>query len=77
LFLDLQMPLQDGFGVIRALRSQCRFQRLLVVAVTSSAMIGNRERATAAGFDAHIAKPIDLRELEALVSCFQMTEVPN
>ena len=67
-FLDLQMPLQDGFSVIRELRNDSRFRRLPVVAVTASAMIGDRERAIAAGFDSYIAKPIDLCEVEAQVA---------
>ncbi|WP_051978934.1 response regulator [Edaphobacter aggregans] len=67
-FLDLQMPLQDGFGVIRELRNDSRFRNLPVVAVTASAMIGDRERAIAAGFDSYIAKPIDLTEVEAHVA---------
>lgn len=66
-FLDLQMPAQDGFGVIRELRNEDRFCKLPVVAVTASAMIGDRERAIAAGFDSYIAKPIDIREVEAHV----------
>jgi CheY-like chemotaxis protein len=66
-FLDLQMPVQDGFSVIRELRSENRFQKLPVVAVTASAMIGDRERAIAAGFDSYIAKPIELCEVEAQV----------
>ena len=66
-FLDLQMPLQDGFGVIRELRNDSRFQNLPVVAVTASAMIGDRERAIAAGFDSYLAKPVDLCEVEAQV----------
>lgn len=66
-FLDLQMPLQDGFSVIRELRKEDRFHQLPVIAVTASAMTGDRERAIAAGFDSYIAKPIDLREIEAQV----------
>lgn len=67
-FLDLQMPLQDGFGVIRELRNDSRFQDLPVIAVTASAMIGDRERAIAAGFDSYIAKPISLSEVRAQVA---------
>jgi CheY-like chemotaxis protein len=66
-FLDLQMPLQDGFSVIRELRNDVRFQSLAVVAVTASAMLGERERALAAGFDSYIAKPIDLCDIEKQV----------
>ena len=66
-FLDLQMPLQDGFGVIRELRNDDRFLSLPVVAVTASAMVGDRERVIAAGFDSYIAKPIDLCAVEEQV----------
>jgi len=63
-FLDLQMPVLDGFSVIRELRNDVRFHSLAVVAVTASAMLGDRERAIAAGFDSYIAKPINLSEVE-------------
>jgi CheY-like chemotaxis protein len=66
-FLDLQMPVRDGFSVLSELRNEDRFRELPVVAVTASAMTGDRERAIAAGFDSYIAKPIDLREIEAQV----------
>lgn len=62
-FLDLQMPVLDGFSVIRKLRTDVRFRSLPVVAVTASAMLGDRERAIAAGFDSYIAKPISLDEV--------------
>jgi len=62
-FLDLQMPVLDGFRVIQELRGDILFCRLPVVAVTASAMLGDRERAIAAGFDSYIAKPISLGEV--------------
>lgn len=72
-FLDLQMPVMDGFRVIQELRNDIRFRRLPVVAVTASAMLGDRERAIAAGFDSYIAKPINLgevrKQVESLSSC--------
>ncbi len=66
-FLDLQMPILDGFSVIRKLRNDARFRSLPVVAVTASAMLGDRERAIAAGFDSYIAKPISLAEVRKQV----------
>jgi CheY-like chemotaxis protein len=69
-FLDLQMPLQDGFSVIRELRNDHRFRNLPVIAITASAMMGDRERALSAGFDSYIAKPIDLWAIEAQVEAF-------
>jgi CheY-like chemotaxis protein len=69
-FLDLQMPLQDGFSVIRELRNDDRFRNLPVIAISASAMMGDRERAMSAGFDSYIAKPIDLCTVEAQVETF-------
>jgi CheY-like chemotaxis protein len=62
-FLDLQMPVLDGFCVVRELRSDKRFRDLPAVAVTASAMLGDRELAIAAGFDSYITKPINLNEV--------------
>jgi two-component system cell cycle response regulator len=47
----------------RELRADLCFPRLPVVAVTASAILGDRERAIAAGFDSYIAKPINLIEV--------------
>jgi len=66
-FLDLQMPVLDGFSVLRELRNDVRFRRLPVIAVTASAMRGDRERAIAAGFDSYIAKPINLGDVRKQV----------
>ena len=61
--LDLQMPVMDGFAVIHAVRSDERLRLLTVIALTASAMLGDRERAIAAGFDSYIAKPIILEDV--------------
>jgi CheY-like chemotaxis protein len=56
---DVQLPLLDGYGVIRQIRSNPRLQDLPVVAVTALAMVGDREKLLAAGFDGYISKPIE------------------
>ncbi|HSU30591.1 MAG TPA: response regulator [Bryobacteraceae bacterium] len=70
--LDLQMPKLDGFGVVTQLRKQPNFANTPIVALTASAMNGDRERALAAGFSAYITKPVDIRflrsEIERLTS---------
>lgn len=63
--LDLQMPKIDGFGVLAHLRKDIRFARTPIVALTASAMQGDRERALAAGFSSYIAKPVDLGTLRS------------
>ena len=56
--LDVDMPVLDGYAVVRRLRADARFFSLPVVAVTACAMQGDRERALAAGFTGYIAKPV-------------------
>src|SRR5260370_36882118 len=52
---DIQLPDIDGVGIARALNDG----RPPLVAVTALAMIGDRDRLLAAGFDGYISKPID------------------
>src|SRR5436190_22686765 len=61
--LDLHMPGLDGFAVIEALRQDARYFSLPVVALTASAMQGDRERALAAGFVDYMTKPISVNVL--------------
>ncbi|MCC5839964.1 MAG: response regulator [Opitutales bacterium] len=57
--LDIQLPGMDGYAVAQALRRQPRTRDLPIIAVTSHAMVGDRERALQAGCDGYIEKPID------------------
>ncbi len=70
--LDLQMPKMDGFSVLAELRKNPQFASTPIVALTASAMQGDRERALAAGFSAYIAKPVNLiflrSEIERIIS---------
>jgi two-component system, cell cycle response regulator DivK len=63
IILDLHMPRLDGFGVIRQLRSEEDFAATPVMALTASAMMGDKERAMSAGFTGYVTKPIHLSEL--------------
>ena len=53
---DIQIPELDGYGVIRELRLDQGLGGIPVVAVTALAMVGDRERILAAGFDGYVAK---------------------
>jgi CheY-like chemotaxis protein len=61
--LDIQLPGINGFGVLAALRAAPDGARLPVVAVTASVMDSDRRRILEAGFDACVAKPVNIREL--------------
>lgn len=56
---DLQMPLLDGFGVLKEIRSDPSLASTPVVAVTALSMLGDRQKIINAGFDGYISKPID------------------
>jgi CheY-like chemotaxis protein len=59
ILLDIRMPDLDGYEVAAALRQRREFAKTRIVAVTASAMVGDRERIAGAGFDGYIQKPID------------------
>jgi signal transduction histidine kinase/CheY-like chemotaxis protein len=62
---DLEMPDEDGYSLIRKIRSENgnNGSRIPAVALTAHARLEDRMRALSAGFDAHIAKPVELAEL--------------
>jgi two-component system, cell cycle response regulator DivK len=67
IILDIHMPGLDGFEVIEHLRRLDQFVATPIIALTASAMMGDRERAMAAGFTGYITKPIRLGALRAEV----------
>ena len=67
ILLDIQMPVMNGFTVIRELRSDPELKKIKVIAVSSFAMKGDREKALRADFDEYVTKPIDTRTFPELV----------
>jgi two-component system cell cycle response regulator DivK len=67
ILLDIQMPVMNGFAVIRALRKNPELKKLKVIAVTSFSFSGDREKALEEGFDEFVTKPIDTREFPKLI----------
>ena len=59
ILLDIQLPGMDGYAVAQELRKDPRLDRVPIVAVTSYAMPGDRERCMEAGCDGYLEKPID------------------
>ena len=68
--LDIQLPGMDGHAVARELRRLAPLRDVPIVAVTSHAMVGDREKALEAGCSGYFEKPIDpdtfVAQLEAL-----------
>jgi len=71
ILLDIQLPGMDGHAVARALKSDPELQSIPIVAVTSYAMVGDREKVFAAGAEGYIEKPINpetfVREIEGFL----------
>ena len=56
--LDISLPEMDGTEILRRIRDDSELHDLPVVALTAHAMVGDREKYLAAGFNDYIAKPI-------------------
>ncbi|MHB8875113.1 MAG: hybrid sensor histidine kinase/response regulator, partial [Myxococcaceae bacterium] len=65
---DIGLPGMDGYDVARALRADQSLYRTSLIALTGYARPEDRQRATEAGFDGHLAKPPSLGALERLLS---------
>lgn len=59
ILLDIQLPTMDGYAVARKLRENTALANTPIVAVTSYAMTGDREKSIAAGCNGYIEKPIN------------------
>jgi CheY-like chemotaxis protein len=70
MILDIGMPRLTGDRVARAVRGEPWGGRVLLVAVTGWGEPEDKERASAAGFDHHLTKPIDIDVIERLIGDF-------
>ncbi len=59
ILLDIQLPEMDGYSIAKALRNKPEHSHIPIVAVTSYAMTGDREKAFEAGCTGYIEKPIN------------------
>jgi len=66
--MDIQLPKMDGLEVTRRLRQTPEFKQTPIIALTASAMEGDREKIIAAGCDEYISKPVNTRQFPQLVA---------
>ncbi len=68
IIMDIQLPKMNGLEVTMKLRENPAFQRTPIIGVTAYAMKGDRGKIIQAGCDAYLPKPIDTRELPAVIA---------
>jgi diguanylate cyclase (GGDEF)-like protein/PAS domain S-box-containing protein len=73
---DVHLPKLDGYGVVSMLKQDAQLSKVPVLAVTALAMVGDRERLLAAGFDGYIGKPIEPDTFVAELEAFLPKPVP-
>jgi CheY-like chemotaxis protein len=68
ILMDLQMPRMDGYAASRLIRSEeAPGRRVPIIAMTASAIEGERERCTAAGMDDFLSKPVNSDRVAAVL----------
>ena len=61
--MDIQMPLMDGLDAIAHLRADDQYAKIPIIALTSRAMVGDRERCIAVGANDYLSKPVNMKQL--------------
>ncbi len=89
ILMDVQMPRLDGLQATRVIRQEEQEQgavHIPIIAITAAAMEGDQERCRAAGMDDYLSKPVDIAQLQRVVSSLRAglkspnameTELPN
>nr|WP_298717589.1 response regulator [uncultured Steroidobacter sp.] len=65
--MDVMMPDMDGYETMRQIRSNERFRKLPIIAITAKAMKGDREKCIEAGASEYISKPVDVDQLVSMM----------
>jgi CheY-like chemotaxis protein len=68
ILMDIGMPAMDGYEVARRLRQDPALAQVVLIALTGYGQEEDRERSRQAGFDHHLAKPVQVEDLLRLLA---------
>src|ERR671925_1476051 len=77
ILMDIQLPGVDGVTALSQLRADPATGKIPVIALTAFAMQDERQRFRSAGFDGYLVKPVNIRELLAVVGAFCERHAPR
>jgi two-component system cell cycle response regulator DivK len=77
ILMDVMMPKMDGLEATRILKADAISKDIPIIALTSFAMKGDKEKALEAGCNGYIAKPVDIKELLSLIEQFCPNKEPS
>jgi CheY-like chemotaxis protein len=73
ILLDLGLPVMDGLQVARRIRQEPRLRNVLLIALTGYGQDADRQATKDAGFDYHLAKPVDFKTIESTLASAERT----
>src|SRR5262245_33252549 len=68
ILMDVALPKLDGYAATRRIRAEAWGQSMVIIAVTGWGQANDRDRSIEAGCDGHLIKPIEMPELDAVLS---------
>ena len=74
IFMDIGMPILNGYDAARQIRSQAGGEGIVLIALTGWGQNEDRRKTEAAGFDRHLVKPVNLADLEKVLSEIPQSE---
>jgi len=75
--LDISLPTMDGIQIVGKVKADETLRHIPVIALTASAMRGDRERFLEAGCDDYLSKPVNAQELRQMVDSYYPESVVN
>jgi CheY-like chemotaxis protein len=73
ILLDIGLPVMDGLQVARRIRQDPRLRKVLLIALTGYGQDADRQATRDAGFDYHLAKPVDFKTIESTLATVEQT----